>query len=66
VTSEQKSNIANVVSVDPDFPVVNREQAVQFLELARDRLIECVSWVRILIDECVNPRLRQAFQSMKS
>ncbi|MBV8847472.1 MAG: DUF433 domain-containing protein [Bryobacterales bacterium] len=26
-----------------DFPVVNRDQAVQFLELAKDRLIECVS-----------------------
>ena len=26
-----------------DFPVVNRNQAVRFLELAKDRLIECVS-----------------------
>lgn len=26
-----------------DFPVVNHNQAVQFLELGKDRLIECVS-----------------------
>jgi uncharacterized protein (DUF433 family) len=26
-----------------DFPTVNREQAVSFLELAKDQLIECVS-----------------------
>jgi uncharacterized protein (DUF433 family) len=26
-----------------DFPVVNRDQAVRFLELAKDQLIECVS-----------------------
>jgi uncharacterized protein (DUF433 family) len=26
-----------------DFPVVNHDQAVRFLELAKDRLIECVS-----------------------
>jgi uncharacterized protein (DUF433 family) len=26
-----------------DFPVVNRNQAMRFLELAKDRLIECVS-----------------------
>jgi uncharacterized protein (DUF433 family) len=26
-----------------DFPVVNRDQALQFLELAKDQLIECVS-----------------------
>ena len=26
-----------------DFPTVKREQAVRFLELAKERLIECVS-----------------------
>lgn len=26
-----------------DFPVVNHDQAVRFLELAKDRLVECVS-----------------------
>jgi len=26
-----------------DFPVVNHDQAVRFLELAKDQLIECVS-----------------------
>ena len=77
MTAEQRANIADVISVDPeimhgvpcftgtrvpvqtlidyieegdtlghflrDFPVVNRDQAVRFLELAKDRLIECVS-----------------------
>ena len=26
-----------------DFPIVKREQAISFLELAKDQLIECVS-----------------------
>ena len=77
VTSEQRTSLAGVVSVDPgimhgtpcftgtrvpvqtlldyiedgdtldnflrDFTTVKREQAISFLELAKDQLIECVS-----------------------
>lgn len=77
MTAEQKANIAEVVSVDPeimhgtpcftgtrvpvqtlldyieegdtldnflrDFTTVKREQAVHFLDMAKQQLIECVS-----------------------
>ena len=38
------------------FPSVTRAQVVDFLEEAKDRLVESVSW-RIFLDECIDWRL---------
>jgi hypothetical protein len=47
MTAEQKVKLGRVVWVDRDrmsgAPSVTREQAEQFLELASEQLIECVS-----------------------